>query len=265
MISAGILNVSFGQVSNMQARGFQDVKTELWDASRVDLFLVTETVVLVTTGTSAFALPPDFDHEGTLTVFDGGDGWRGRAQTGNTQALTLDAADSAADDTYIGDYLFLLAGTGSGQYNQITDNTNATKIVSLTHAWATTPDSTTDYLIAQWSWTLTRYGDTLPVVRKYRPSVYRLIGGTLTVEPPPDKIYPILMSYTPNLTMMDEVGARFLAWLKQRVSLVKQGIKVQTMLLFDDDRYPIEMQKWEAMKLKYGAANPTYGQVERHR
>ena len=71
MISAGRLNVSFTEVSNMAARGAQDIKTELWDASRTDLFLATETVVLVTTGTCAFTTPPDFDHEGTLTAFDG--------------------------------------------------------------------------------------------------------------------------------------------------------------------------------------------------
>lgn len=265
MISAGRLTVSFTEVSNMSVRGAQDVKTELWAASRYDALLATETLVLVTTGTSAFAVPPDFDHEGTLTIFDGSGGARDRAQTGNNQAITLSANDGASDGDYNGRFLFLLAGTGLGQYNQVTFNTNSTKVVSLTHAWATNPDSTTDYLIAQTSKLLTRYGDMIPVATSYRPSVYRVVAETLTVYPPPDKIYPIIMQYAPNLTMIDETSASFIAWLKQRVALVKQGIKVQTLLLYDDDRYLAQLAIWEQMKVQYGAQNPIYSRVERNR
>ena len=78
-------------------------------------------------------------------------------------------------------------------------------------------------------------------------------------------IYPIVLTYSPNLTMLDETGVPFVKWLKERMALVKQGIKVQTMLLFDDDRYQFELKRWEQMKSQYGAQNPTYGQVERSR
>lgn len=265
MMTAGRLNVSFTEVSNMSARGAQDVKTELWAASRYDILLTTETVVLVTTGTSAFAIPPDFDHEQTLLAFYGYDGLRGRAQAGNNQALTLAAGDSAADAVYNGRYVFLLAGTGLGQYNQITFNTNATKVVSLTHAWATNPDSTTDYLIAQFSRELSRAGDALPVHVPGVPARYQIKGYSLSVWPPPDKIYPVVLTYSPNLTMIDETSTPFVKWLKERVALIKQGIRVQTMMLFDDDRYDKELVKWELMKTQYGAQNPTYSRVERSR
>ena len=265
MIAAGQLNVSFAQVSNMAARGAQDVKTELWDASRYDVLLTTETVVLVTTGTSAFTVPPDFDHEQTLVVYYAGEGLRDRAQAGNNQAITLASADGAADAAYNGYYLFLVAGTGAGQYNQITFNTESTKVASLTHVWTTNPDSTTDYLIGQLSRELTRAGDRVAPTVPSIPSVYRLTGYTLTIEPPPDHIYPIVLTYSPNLTMLDETGTPFVKWLKERMALIKQGIRVQTMMLFDDDRYDQELVKWEVMKAKYGAQNPTYSQVERHR
>ena len=222
-------------------------------------------MVLVTTGTSAFTVPPSFDHEQALVVYFAGEGLRDRAQAGNNQAITISSNDGAADDDYQGRFVFLLAGTGSGQWNQITNNRNSTKVVSLTHAWSTNPDSTTDYLIAQSSWVLTRYGDQVPVMSRYRPNVYRLVGATMTLYPPPDKIYPIVMVYSPNLTMVDETSAIFVKWLKERMALIKQGIKVQTMLLFDDDRYQFELQRWEQMKSQYGAQNPTYGQMERSR
>ncbi len=265
MITAGRYNVSYTDVANMAARGAQDVKTELWAASRYDVLLTTETVVLVTTGTSAFTVPPDFDHEQTLVVYHDGEGLRDRAQAGNNQAITLASADGAADGDYKGYYVFLLAGTGSGQYNQITDNLNATKVVSLTHAWSTNPDSTTDYLIGQFSRELTRYGDRVPPTVPTIPSVYRITGYTLDVWPPPDHIYPIVVTYSPNLTMIDETSTPFIKWLKERVSLIKQGIRVQTMMLFDDDRYVAELARWEVMKAQYGAQNPTYGTCARHR
>jgi hypothetical protein len=265
MVTAGRLNVSFAEVSNMAARGAQDVKTELWAASRYDVLLTTETVVLVTTGTSAFTTPPDFDHEQTLTVYWGGEGLRDRAQAGNNQAITLSANDGAADAAYNGYYIFLLAGTGRGQYNQITFNTESTKVVSVTHAWATNPDSTTDYLIGQLSYELTRAGDRVPPSVPSVPRVYRITGNGMSVEPPPDKIYPIVMVYSPNLTMIDETSTIFVKWLKERMALVKQGIKVQTMALFDDDRYQFELARWEQMKAQYGGQNPTYGRVARSR
>ena len=250
----------------MSARGAQDVLTELWAASRVDALLSTETVVLVTTGTSAVPLPPDYDHEQSLMVYFGYPPQRDRAQTGNNQAITLASADTAADGAYRGYVLFLVAGTGSGQYNQITDNTNSSKVVSLSHAWATNPDSTTDYLIATFNREVRRWSsDSVPVTVPDIPAVYRITGYQLTIWPPPDHIYPLILTYSPNLTMIDNTSTPFVKWLKERMVLVKQGIKVQTMALFDDDRYPAELARWEMMKMQYGGQNPTYAQVQRSR
>ena len=264
MISAGQLNVSYAQVSNMAARGAQDVLTELWAASRYDVLLTTETVVLVNTGTTVLPLPANFDHEQSLFVYAGSN--RDRAQTGNNQAITLASADSAGDSAYVGYLIFLLAGTGSGQVNQIIDYTSSTKIASLTSAWATNPDSTSDYLIATLNRDLLRWADdAVPVTAPGLPAVYRITGYQLTVWPPAAHIYPLRLTYAPNLTMLDNTGTPFIKWLKERMALVKQGIKVQTMLLFDDDRYTAELLRWEQMKLQYGGQNPTYGQVQRSR
>jgi hypothetical protein len=264
MISAGRLNVSFNEVNLMSQRGAQDIKTELWSSSRTDLLLQTETVVLVTTGSSVFTVPPDFDSEVTLNVYYGYDGLRSQAQAGNTQSITLAASDGAADDAYNGYYVFTLSGTNSGQYRQITAYRSATKVASLSSTW-NAPDATTNYLVANLDRELTRAGDVLPVTIPGIPRQYRVTGPTVTVWPAPDKIYPIVMVYQPNLTMIDETSDIFLRWLKQRMSLVKQGIKVMTMALYDDDRYQQELQRWEQMKGAYGAQNPTYSQVLGHR
>ena len=261
MIEAGRLNVSFGEVLNMSNRGAQDIKTELWAASRYDILLATETVVVVATGSSTVSLPTDFDHEESLTAYYGDGAYRGRAQAGNLSSLTLQASDLASTDAYNGFYLFLLAGTGSSQYSQISQFTQTTNIASVTTPWATTPDGTSDYLIGRFSQQLSRVGNSLFVTIPYVPSTYRITGTALTVWPPPDKIYPIVMVYQPNLTRIDETGTVFIKWLRERMALIKQGIKVKTMQLYDDDRLQQEEQKWEKMKAQYGAQNPTYAQM----
>lgn len=261
MIESGRFNVSFTEVSNMATRGGQDVKTELWAASRFDALLASETVVVVTTGSSVFSLPADFDHEQNLRVYYGDGTYRGRAQTGNTSSITLQSTDASSDGTYNGLYIFTLANTGSSQYRQISQFTETTNIASVTSAWGTTPDSTTDYLIGARSYCLERQEDCPPVYSAWTPKYYRIVGNVLTVWPPPDKVYPILMVYSPNLTRIDETSTLFVKWIRERVSLIKQGIKVKTMALYDDDRYPAELMRWEQMKAQYGAQNPTYTRI----
>jgi hypothetical protein len=260
MISAGRYNVSVAEVAAMQARGAQDVKSELWMASRYDVFLSAETLLLATTGTSVFSLPPDFEAETSLRVYDSTA--RGRAQDGRPAAIILQASDSTGDNGYVGQYIFTVAGGGPQQYRQITNYVAATKVASVTTVWAIQPNLTTDYLIGQrWS-RLDRTEDWRSFARVGIPISYRIVGSQMSVWPPPDKTYPILMVYSPNLMMLDEDGTTFLAWLKTRLALVKQGIKVQTMWLYDDDRYDQQHQLWEQMKARYAAENCVYDQAD---
>ena len=150
------------------------------------------------------------------------------------------------------------------QKGQVTNYVSATKVASVTQTWLA-PDNTTDYMIALGDRALVRIGDTPPQNVSGKPKWYQITGASVWIWPPPDQIYPIVMQYAPNLTMIDEVSNIFVQWLKQRVALIKQGIKVQTMFLYDDDRYEQELQRWEQMKARYAAQNPTYGRAERHR
>ena len=260
MIEAGRLNVSFSEVSNMSARGAQDVKTDLWFTSRYDLLLATETMVLVTTGNSVYTVPAEYDHEYSLRVYYGD--IRGRAQAGTTEQITLASTDGASDEAYAGWYAFTLAGTGSGQWRQISRYTDSTNIATVTNAW-TAPDSTTDYLIGSlWHGLIRDDNATRYYARDGRPTRYRITGNSLTVWPPPDKVYPVVMAWGPNLTRLDETSTIFLKWLRERRSLFVQGIKVKTMALFDDDRYEREAATYERMKMQYAATNSILDQTE---
>ena len=71
----------------------------------------------------------------------------GLAQAGASTTITLSTNASAIDDTYIGQTIHLLSGTGSGQARIITDYVGSTRVATVDSAWVTTPGSTSAYRI----------------------------------------------------------------------------------------------------------------------
>lgn len=71
----------------------------------------------------------------------------GTAQAGAASTITLAAGASASDDFYNNQIIELTGGTGSGQFNKITDYVGASKLATVENAWTTTPDATTTYSI----------------------------------------------------------------------------------------------------------------------
>lgn len=61
------------------------------------------------------------------------------AGTNNTTHITLDSGASSVDDYYVGMVVQFTGGTGSGQYNIITDYDGSTKVATVTKAWTTAP------------------------------------------------------------------------------------------------------------------------------
>lgn len=71
----------------------------------------------------------------------------GTAQAGGASTITLASGASAVDDAYKGMVVRTTDGTGSGQVAAITGYVGSTKVATVTPAWDTQPDSTTDYSI----------------------------------------------------------------------------------------------------------------------
>lgn len=71
----------------------------------------------------------------------------GTATAGAASAITLAAGASAVDDTYNGMSIVITAGTGSGQSRVVSDYVGATKVATVSEAWATEPDATSVYSI----------------------------------------------------------------------------------------------------------------------
>lgn len=69
----------------------------------------------------------------------------GIAQAGAATTITLNSGASAVDSTYNGQWVFIRAGTGTDQARMVTGYVGATKVATVSHAWATNPDSTSIY------------------------------------------------------------------------------------------------------------------------
>lgn len=69
------------------------------------------------------------------------------ATAGGSTSITLDAGASATNDIYTGEIIVLTSGTGIYQTRPITAYNGSTKVVTVTPAWATNPDNTTQFAI----------------------------------------------------------------------------------------------------------------------
>ena len=71
----------------------------------------------------------------------------GTAQAGAASTITLDAAASATNGQYVGNWLHITGGTGAGQYAQVSAYVGSTKVATVQPAWSTAPDNTSTFEI----------------------------------------------------------------------------------------------------------------------
>jgi hypothetical protein len=71
------------------------------------------------------------------------------AQAGAAGAITLDAAASATNNFYSGQWVHITSGTGSGQYGQIASYVGATKVATMVANWSVNPDNTSVFEIIE--------------------------------------------------------------------------------------------------------------------
>lgn len=237
----------------------ENVKSQLWMASTTDKLLETTAIVVVSTGNSVATLPNDFDHETELRIFDGPQETnRGQLQAGGQASVQLATSFSADPIAVIGQWFFTLSGTGAQQEAQIATYSDTTKMATFSSALGTLTDPTTSYLMATQWWTLTKTDFAWGLQFNGKPTRYRMVATTTYVDPPPDQAYPIRFYYGSNLCLLDDAGFVFVNHLKQRRYYWLQGLKVEALGMFDDDRYDRELQKWQVVLANYAGKNPVY-------
>lgn len=95
--------------------------------------------------TSVFEVEPGMCHAetgwGTIKV--------GVAAAATSTSITLASGASAVDDYYNGDLVHIDYGTGEGQVRYISDYNGTTKVATVSEAWTTTPDTTSEYIVEE--------------------------------------------------------------------------------------------------------------------
>jgi hypothetical protein len=72
----------------------------------------------------------------------------GTAQAGSSNTITLKSASSATNDIYVGMFIEITSGAGAGQTRLCEDYNGTTKVLTVSPAWTTAPNNTSQYDIA---------------------------------------------------------------------------------------------------------------------
>jgi type IV pilus assembly protein PilW len=103
------------------------------------------------------------------------------AQLGSTSTtIKLAANSNGTDGFYVGKTIRLLSGTGGGQTRSITAYNGTSKVATVNTAWATTPDSSTNYSFDELDYVFDKTGlsllkrncSTTADVRKFISNIY---------------------------------------------------------------------------------------------
>jgi len=123
-----------------------------WTASNVTFTTIPSYAYTVTAdaGRAVTLTPSAVSGKVTLTAGAAAfhNGLTGTATAGGASTITLPAAAIATDDIYNGSSITITSGTGSGQTRIISDYVGATKVATVSVAWATQPNNTSVFTIA---------------------------------------------------------------------------------------------------------------------
>ena len=70
----------------------------------------------------------------------------GRAQGGTINTITLNSLASSADDSYVGQVIFIRSGTGEDQACRVIAYNGTTKVATMARDWHIIPDNTSGYV-----------------------------------------------------------------------------------------------------------------------
>lgn len=71
----------------------------------------------------------------------------GTAQAGSSTTITLDTGASAIDNTYTQAIVYIISGTGVGQFRTIVSYNGTTKVATVNRAWTTNPNSSSVFKV----------------------------------------------------------------------------------------------------------------------
>lgn len=251
----GRVSPSATDIANAKSHQLQEVKADITLAAGRSPSLVATELRAIVKGASRHSWPVSADQIKSLqlvaTTTTGG--WNSTAQAGGAASITLVASFDQQSDNVIGRYIFITAGTGSGQFQQIISYDNTTKIAGVDASWTTTPNATSAYFIETYRynlWNIDRVQDWNHIQTPYVmgiPTSAAMDGRTILFDYAPDTSYVLLIHYWFALDQVDEADSLFIKHLRRYRSLWIQGVAVKTMQRYDEDRYSQELVVYNSM------------------
>jgi hypothetical protein len=271
----GRVNPTSTDITNATSSQFQQVKADIYLKAPRHSALLTHSIIPTTPGISRYTWPTACEAIRSVQLIDAStDGaWRGTAQSGGANYITLASTFNEENDTLIGRFVFITGGTGTGQFAQCTAYNNTTKVLTIEANWSAlngawvTPDVTSSYLVETWRRKLWDYSkpvdwDSIPApFVRGTPTTATVVGHQLWLDYTPDRVYVLLLEYWQALDRLDEDSTLFRDHLRKFRSLWTQGVAVKVMQRYDEDRYPTEIGVYNTMLDLYGSETSAVGQV----
>lgn len=263
----GRVNPSSTQITEATEHALREVKSDIMRVAPSHPYLQLTGTSCTYVGEQRYSLPDDCNEFVSLVLLDGPDDFRGTAQAGGASTITLDADFPSADDEIIGRYVLITDGTGVGQYRQIRDYVQSTKVATISPVWTTTPDNTSVFLVVTtnhylWPRDMAKDFDLIANNSdRGRPFVASTFADEFNLYYVPDKVYGLLFKYYADLDQLNDTGDVFVNLLREWRSIWIQGIAVKTDQRYDEDRYQTEYGIYQAMLAELANQSCNIGQV----
>jgi hypothetical protein len=271
----GRVNPTAADITNASNIQFQQVKSDIYLKAPRHSSLLTQAAIPTVVGVSRYNWPTNCEAIRSVQLIDAAQygSWRGTAQGGGANYITLASGFDEDPTNIIGRFVFITGGTGQGQFGQCVSYNNSTKVFTIEGNWSSldntwvNPNSTSVYLVETQRFKLFDYSkpvdwDTIVApFAKQIPSMATVVGRQLWLNHAPDRVYVLFIDYWQALDKLDETSTLFTDHLRKFRSLWTQGVAVKIMQRYDEDRYGMEMGIYNAMLDLYGSEASAVGQV----
>ena len=235
--------------------GLEKVKRDIMNVGKTWGPLIRTDYIATKVGVSQYANPSDFEGYKEVSLMIGNHSG-GLGTVVSAKTMDLGAGEDAVKAEIEGKFLFISAGTGVNQCEQIDDYAGVR--VTLRDSFGTLPVTADAYLVVNritplgvWNYQLfglIEYGS-----QPAKPTRYAEIPsdttGFICLNPVPESVYGLKRTYYADLMLVDVSIDLYDTILRRWAGVFEQGVYVWA-LGQDDDRYKEEKDTYDGMLLK---------------
>ena len=272
----GRVNPTTSDIADTGNIHFQEVKSDIYLKSPNHKSLEAVSVIPVLADISRYGIPVYVEDLGSIQLIDTPvtGSWRDTAQGGGGTYIDLATGFSQDQGNVVGRMVYLIGGTGSGQFAQIIGYNNTSKRATIEAAWNTlnttwvSPDNTSQYLVENikyklWQSDKAHEYDTLPApFLQSMPIKATVVGRQIWLNSVPNRTFAMPITFWYALDQLDETSTLFISHLRRFRSLWITGISTKVANRYDDKRYTELLNVYNQMLDMYGSRSAVVGQTQ---